>query len=114
MLQCHYIYIHIYIIILIGKRVTQGANRQYQEGWEGGRFIGAWGARHTLVLRSLQEMFRCFVQGRRVLLKSIMSHYQGDYYENQTVQTTIFNRKQTGNIYLLTYIINGEWSKDAI
>lgn len=32
------------------------------QGWEGD-------ARCTLVLRCLQEMFRCFVQGRRVQLK---------------------------------------------
>jgi len=33
-------------------------------------------ARCTLVLRCLQEMFRCFVQGRRVQLRLIMSRPQ--------------------------------------
>ena len=49
-----------------------------------------WGvegdARCTLVLRCLQEMFCCFVQGRRVQLRLIMSRpqncYQGYYEKN--------------------------------
>lgn len=40
----------------------------------GGALLGAGGgARCTLVLRCLQEMFRCFVQGRRVQLSLMKS-----------------------------------------
>lgn len=59
----------IYIIILIGKLVTRGGWRGQTIDVEERGEVGLWGlhkggdARCTLVLRCLQEMFRCFVQG---------------------------------------------------
>lgn len=75
---CHVL---IYIFILIRKVVTRGGGgKTINVGWCGGGTMGLYrglgrDAGCTLVLRCLQEMFRCFVQGRRVQLR-LMSRPQ--------------------------------------